>query len=61
MDQSTASPALIKSALFVDFDNIYIGLSKSEPQAAERFASDPAHWLAWLEKGLPASPGSGGM
>ncbi len=43
----------IKSALFVDFDNIYIGLSKSDPLAAERFASDPARWLAWLERGLP--------
>jgi uncharacterized LabA/DUF88 family protein len=41
----------IKSALFVDFDNIYIGLTKSDPLAAERFASDPSRWLAWLEKG----------
>lgn len=46
----------IKSALFVDFDNIYIGLSKTDPQAAERFASDPARWLDWLERGLPAVP-----
>ncbi len=60
MDQSPVFPAPIKSALFVDFDNIYIGLSKSDPQAAERFASDPAHWLAWLEKGLPVLPGSSG-
>lgn len=45
--------APIKSALFVDFDNIYIGLTKTDPSAAERFASDPARWLAWLEKGLP--------
>ncbi len=41
----------IKSALFVDFDNIYIGLSKTDSQAAERFASDPSRWLAWLERG----------
>ena len=42
----------------MDFDNIYIGLSKNDPQAAERFASDPARWLAWLEKGLPVrTPG----
>src|SRR5512146_898274 len=52
-DGRLAAPtAPIKSALFVDFDNIYIGLSKSDPQAAERFASDPARWLAWLEKGM---------
>jgi len=43
----------LKSALFVDFDNIFIGLSKSDPLAAERFASDPARWLEYLEKGLP--------
>ncbi|MBE0697211.1 MAG: NYN domain-containing protein [Anaerolineaceae bacterium] len=53
MDSIETPKTLIKSALFVDFDNIYIGLSKSDPQAAERFASDPARWLAWLERGLP--------
>lgn len=53
METSVPFSAPIKSALFVDFDNIYIGLSKTDPQAAERFASDPARWLAWLEKGLP--------
>src|SRR5512133_3049865 len=53
MDRLFPSEAPIKSALFVDFDNIYIGLSKSDPAAAERFASDPARWLAWLERGLP--------
>lgn len=53
MTQIDAVTLPLKSALFVDFDNIYIGLSKSDPQAAERFASDPARWLAWLEKGVP--------
>jgi hypothetical protein len=53
MDDLFPALAPIKSALFVDFDNIYIGLSKTDPAAAERFASDPARWLAWLEKGLP--------
>lgn len=53
MEPLVSSAAPIKSALFVDFDNIYIGLSKSDPAAAERFASDPYRWLAWLEKGLP--------
>jgi hypothetical protein len=41
----------------VDFDNIYIGLTKTDPIAAERFASDPFRWLAWLEKGLPGRNG----
>jgi uncharacterized LabA/DUF88 family protein len=53
MDSIETPKLSIKSALFVDFDNIYIGLSKSDPLAAERFASDPARWLAWLERGLP--------
>lgn len=60
MDQLFPAVAPIKSALFVDFDNIYIGLSKSDPAAAERFASDPSRWLAWLEKGLPVR-GDGGQ
>jgi len=60
MDQPSSSLAPFKSALFVDFDNIYIGLSKSDPQAAERFASDPARWLTWLEKGLPSPFGGNG-
>lgn len=53
MEQSFSKASPIKSALFVDFDNIYIGLSKTDPQAAERFASDPSRWLNWLERGLP--------
>jgi hypothetical protein len=52
MDQDYPPAAPIKSALFVDFDNIYIGLNKTDPLAAERFASDPARWLAWLESGV---------
>jgi hypothetical protein len=51
MEQNLQLLPPIKSALFVDFDNIYIGLSKTDPQAAERFASDPSRWLAWLERG----------
>lgn len=53
MELSRPNETPIKSALFVDFDNIYIGLTKTDQQAAERFASDPGRWLAWLEKGLP--------
>ncbi len=57
MDTVVPPNAPLKSALFVDFDNIYIGLTKTDPLAAERFASDPARWLAWLEKGRPGIPG----
>lgn len=57
MENSIQPIAPVKSALFVDFDNIYIGLTKTDPVAAERFASDPFRWLAWLEKGLPEKNG----
>jgi len=46
----------LKSALFVDFDNIYLGLRQLDEDAAEQFAANPAHWLAWLEEGMPGMP-----
>ena len=41
----------LRCALFVDFDNVYIGLRRLDPAAAEAFASSPAHWLSALETG----------
>lgn len=41
----------VRCALFVDFDNVYIGLRRLDPAAAEAFATDPGHWLAELETG----------
>lgn len=43
----------IKTALFVDFDNIYLSLDKLDPIAADYFATDPARWLSWIEQGMP--------
>jgi hypothetical protein len=57
MDYSSHVLPPLKCALFVDFDNIYIALSKTDPQAAERFASDPTRWLSWLEEGHPLRAG----
>lgn len=42
--------SIIKSALFIDFDNIYIRLSDQDPDLAEKFATQPQRWLSWLEK-----------
>jgi hypothetical protein len=39
----------LRSALYVDLENIVIGLGKLDPAAATRFATDPARWLSWLE------------
>ncbi len=47
-------PQLVRSALFVDFDNIYSGLREIDPRAAERFATNPHAWVEWMISGLPA-------
>ncbi|WP_454049281.1 NYN domain-containing protein [Cellulomonas sp. Marseille-Q8402] len=44
----------LRAAMFVDFDNVYIGLRRLDPDAAEAFATDPGHWLAELESGSDA-------
>jgi uncharacterized LabA/DUF88 family protein len=41
------------TALFVDFDNIFITLQQHDPQAANEFATNPDRWLSWLEEELP--------
>ncbi len=38
-------------ALFVDFDNVYLSLKRSNPAAAARFATDPAFWIEPFERG----------
>lgn len=48
-----SEPKPLKTALYVDFDNIYIGLKQLDEAAAERFATDPARWLAWMGRGMP--------
>lgn len=41
----------IYSAVFVDFDNIYLGLTNTKgAAAANSFATDPAAWLNWLTR-----------
>jgi hypothetical protein len=38
----------LKSALFVDFDNVYSGLRKLDQSIADRFARQPLAWMNWL-------------
>ncbi|EON18775.1 hypothetical protein C265_15077 [Cupriavidus sp. GA3-3] len=38
----------MKSALFVDFDNVYSGLRRLDPAYADRFARHPTQWMEWL-------------
>jgi hypothetical protein len=46
----------MKSALFVDFDNVYSGLRRLDPAAAERFAFQPSNWVRWLTEALESPP-----
>jgi hypothetical protein len=47
-----------RSALFVDFDNIYIGLKQQDQELARRFATKPARWIEWLQRSLRIPAGS---
>ena len=42
----------MKSALFVDFDNVYSGLRKLDPASADHFARKPGEWISWLIESL---------
>jgi NYN domain-containing protein len=57
MPDSSPSPTHVRTALFVDFDNIYLGLQREDPSAAEQFATDPTRWLLWLQDHLPHQDG----
>lgn len=47
----------MKSALFVDFDNVYSGLRKLDPMIAERFGRQPLEWVNWLVRELERPEG----
>lgn len=42
----------MKSALFVDFDNVFSQLRQLQPDAAEQFARHPSEWIGWLTSSL---------
>jgi NYN domain len=50
MSPDDTSNRIRRSALFVDFDNVYLGLSRLDPSAAESFATSPGSWLTWLTR-----------
>jgi NYN domain-containing protein len=49
-DRSTGTHR--RAAVFVDFENVYIGLCKSSKEAGWRFATQPARWISWMENEL---------
>lgn len=46
----------ILSAVFVDYDNIYLSLRRKNEEAAKRFAKDAGAWLAEIESGRLITP-----
>jgi uncharacterized LabA/DUF88 family protein len=42
----------VRAALYLDFDNVYSGLAKLDPEAAVVFAQNPAVWLDRLTEQL---------
>lgn len=42
----------MKSALFVDFDNVFSLMRQLQPSAAEQFARHPDVWIGWLASSL---------
>ncbi|HZT47440.1 MAG TPA: NYN domain-containing protein [Hyphomicrobiaceae bacterium] len=49
MKRDTGGPFL--SAVFVDYDNIYLSLKRKSEEAAKRFAKDASVWLRGIETG----------
>lgn len=48
----------MRTALFVDFDNVFSGLMRLGPAYAEAFARHPSRWLAWLTDQVPLPTGA---
>jgi hypothetical protein len=49
MKRQAGGPCL--SAVFVDYDNIYLSLKRKSDEAAKRFAKESARWLRAIETG----------
>ena len=50
---------VILSAVFVDYDNIYLSLKRKNEEAAKRFAKDAPLWLGELMSGRLITPTNG--
>ena len=51
MKRESSGGAQILSAVFVDYDNIYMSLKRKSDEAAKRFAKDAQTWLKAIEQG----------
>jgi len=59
MERQSSRPIL--SAVFVDYDNIYLSLKRKNEDVAKRFAKDAATWVKQLEKGGLITPTNGSI
>ncbi len=50
----------ILTAVFIDYDNIYLSLKRTSEEAAARFAKDAPAWLKAIESGGLITPTNGG-
>src|SRR3954449_9822064 len=46
-----STPVTLRTAIFVDFDNMFLGLNGMDAEAAETFATNPGRLLSWLAEG----------
>lgn len=51
-----ASSGALLSAVFVDYDNIYLSLRRKNEEAARRFAKDTSAWIKQIEDGSLITP-----
>lgn len=42
----------VRTALFVDFDNMYLNLRSIDPAAGDAFATEPDRWLRWMHEDM---------
>ncbi len=49
----------VLSAVFVDYDNIYMSLRRKSEEAAKQFAKDAPNWLRGIENGSLITPTNG--
>lgn len=57
MKRESSGPCL--SAVFVDYDNIYLSLKRKNEDAAKKFAKDGLSWLREIESGRLITPTNG--
>ncbi len=57
MKRESGGPSL--SAVFVDYDNIYLSLKRKDEDAAKRFSKDASTWVRAIETGKLITPTSG--